>query len=476
MDSCFHGEDRWKIVCGSFSGVGRSAVELLYAGISCEVPYVLITECAENVGNLAQYSLILVGTRKNNCLLEQIVGETEIPEPGFLVRVMKSPFAENRQVAIVAGSDEAYTIYAAAHFTGSYLPFARQNEVPPEHMPYFRPLFSGPMKVYEVKKKPAFQRRGFWTWGHCIYDMWLFAQNMARLGMNELIVWNDYAPLNLSEFVECFHRYGIQVIFGYTFAWGENVDISSREQLEYWKNRMVSVYESQYEKASGDGIYFQSFTETKEQEMDGLEIASTVTKWVNEMCRAMLERWPELRIQFGLHATSVTDHLEAISKVDPRVEIIWEDCGAFPYSYNSRQNQGEEKMLSLTKQIAKLREGAPYGVVLKSQMCLDWTRFEHQKGPFLIGCSERYARKLKLDSVRAHWHDVQSYWIKNIGQYQRTLKCLGQASVYALVEDSMFEEGCFYPVALYAQMLWNPEECIEDVLQEVAQRSDVVLI
>ena len=45
----------------------------------------------------------------------------------------------------------------------------------------------------------------------------------------------------------------------------------------------------------------------------------------------ILEENPKLHIQFGLHASSVREHLEDISGVDDRVEIVWEDCGAFPF-------------------------------------------------------------------------------------------------------------------------------------------------
>lgn len=32
-------------------------------------------------------------------------------------------------------------------------------------------------------------------------------------------------------------------------------------------------------------------------------------------------------------ATSVAQKLDRIAQIDPRVRIVWEDCGAFPYAY-----------------------------------------------------------------------------------------------------------------------------------------------
>ena len=46
-------------------------------------------------------------------------------------------------------------------------------------------------------------------------------------------------------------------------------------------------------------------------------------------------------------------------------------------------------------------------------------------------------------------------------------------SVFALVEDGMFEENIMYPVALYAEMLWNCQSDPKSLMQEVALRSYV---
>ena len=60
-------------------------------------------------------------------------------------------------------------------------------------------------------------------------------------------------------------------------------------------------------------------------------IAETVVDFVNDTAGALLAKYPDLHIQFGLHAWSVKNHTEYIAKVDPRVYIVWENCGAFPF-------------------------------------------------------------------------------------------------------------------------------------------------
>jgi hypothetical protein len=39
------------------------------------------------------------------------------------------------------------------------------------------------------------------------------------LKLNQLIIWNDYMPLNVEEIIDYAHSYGIEVIFGYAWGW-----------------------------------------------------------------------------------------------------------------------------------------------------------------------------------------------------------------------------------------------------------------
>ena len=159
--------------------------------------------------------------------------------------------------------------------------------------------------------------------------------NMARLKLNEIVIWNDYAPLNAAEVVACAHDLGIRVIWGYAWGWDTKIDVhlSDETLLARLADEAVERFEREYAALPGDGIYFQSFTETTEQELDGRSIADVVVPWVNGICARILEKRPNLELQFGLHATSVAQKLDRIAQIDPRVRIVWEDCGAFPYAY-----------------------------------------------------------------------------------------------------------------------------------------------
>lgn len=45
----------------------------------------------------------------------------------------------------------------------------------------------------------------------------------------------------------------------------------------------------------------------------------------------------------------------------------------------------------------------------------------------------------------------------------------------SFLEDGMFEERIMYPVALYAEMLWDCHRDLETIAGEVPWRNDVVL-
>ena len=49
----------------------------------------------------------------------------------------------------------------------------------------------------------------------------------------------------------------------------------------------------------------------------------------------------------------------------------------------------------------------------------------------------------------------------------------GELMLTALVEDGMFEENIMYPVALYAEMLWDAEADLDTLMSEVALRAYV---
>ncbi len=214
---------------------------------------------------------------------------------------------------IITGSDTNGVLYGAVDFEGKYLSQAPYTN---EHSPYYKRLFYNNMPEYEKSSSPSIKNRAFWTWGHVIYDYQGFIDNMTRLKLNMIVIWNDFIPVNAKDIVAYAHSNGIKVIWGYSWAWGVDVDIDNENDLNKWTDIVLSEYENKYAPIGGDGIYFQSFTETEDEMLGGVLIAEAVTKWVNKICGRLLEKYPELEIQFGLHATSVKNKLEFLRRLN----------------------------------------------------------------------------------------------------------------------------------------------------------------
>ena len=399
--------------------------------------------------------------------------EDHVPAHGYRVAVGEPE--DGRQLARILGADDAALMHGCMDFVGRYLGQARLARRT-AHPYYFNPLFAeAPLPPTDYISAPSIAHRGLWTWGLAIYDWRGYLENMARLRLNEVVIWNDFAPVNGREIVQRAHELGIKVIWGYAWGWDTAMRLDVSEEAV---QGIIAAYEREYAPLGGDGIYFQSFTETGSETLDGRLIAEAVTEFVNRTAGRLLERRPGLRLQFGLHANSVKNRLEYIARVDPRVAIIWENCGDFPYHSLPDRVGDPAGTRAFTDRLLALRPGAPTGAVLKSMTQLDWGRFEHQTGPALLGCASESAISARLPLARQVWRYVQGEWLAH-GE-----KCLETARQYAsqentalynLLEDGLFERGIPLPAALFAESLWDCSRDWRDILRETAQRPDIVM-
>ena len=170
---------------------------------------------------------------------------------------------------------------------------------------------------------------------------------------------------------------------------------------------VLETYRTQYADLDCDGIYFQSFTEYMPEELGGVSVAEAVVGLVNEVGGEVLEEYEDLQILFGLHVDCALLRLDAIQKTDSRISIIWEEVGAFPYHYMPHQIYGFEKPKEHTRKIRDLREDG-FGVVLKGVICLDWSTFQHQRGAFSMGVSNRKYTAQKAGEKREILRYIQA--------------------------------------------------------------------
>ncbi|MBQ8641059.1 MAG: hypothetical protein IJ480_02480 [Clostridia bacterium] len=460
---------QWNILCGRYDGLEKRAAHRLKACIeehldlTAPVGVLDITDCA----SLPEGRNIFLGVADENPYAPHM--GTGKPEEYAITVTDTDP-----QTISITGSDENGLLYGVVDFIGQYIPNAQY--VGRHQSPYYtRPLFTdAPMPPCQKTSSPAIARRGLWTWGHTITDYRGYIDNMVTAKLNMLVIWNS---LRAKDVVDYAHANGVKLLYG--FAWGWGTDNHTPEGIRYaleHKQDVVDEYLRDWAPLGCDGIYFQSFTETAHEKIGDILIADAVTGYVNHIADEIWKHTPGVTIQFGLHASSVNRKLDFIARTDPRIEIIWEDCGAFPFAYTP-DRIGEDDFsdtLALAEDISTLR-GADdrFGCVFKGLICLDWNKFRYPARPYLIGEASAALQNARLSEKRPIWRYVQAHWMTNAWYAQTTFRHLcdqknGDFTALALVEDGMFESALWFPVLLYGELLWDPHTDTRQILQKTA--------
>ena len=483
-----HEGTRWSLLYGSYEGVEKFAIDEAQRYFQSCLPYVMRVECAGKNGaatpeKLAGH-LLIVGTKENNPLAAQLIDKGLIERPrgpeGYTLKCMESPWNPSSRIVAVVGSDAAGVLYGVERLVLTILP----DLVAPPNPAKVREHIDN-LPFFAVSEQPKIANRGIWTWGYVIYDYRRFIDNMARLRMNMLTIWNDELPVNIRDVVAHAHSRGVKVILGFEWGWGkEELDLSNKNDRRKIRDDVIGRYESDYAGLGIDGIYFQTLTEHSDKVKGTLSMAALAKDLVNETAGELLSKYPGLLIQFGLHATSIGDRYEDLSGLDSRVTIVWEDAGDIPFSYNlaSTKNvsykkpetwvDSSEKTLEYSKRIAGLRGGKDeFAIVAKGWTCLDWdAEFENHES-FILGERDAFFIRQRLDVKRRHWDKVNALWLTHyktaIAYYREMIKChQGQLTVCALVEDGLFEAEIQPSVAIFAGTVWDPVRPEEETLQD----------
>lgn len=447
----------------------KQAVEELSAVIAEYTREYPLSFAYENGKDLSDYKCIYIGTKASNPYIRVHSKDILSKAEEYVIRV------ENN-VAVIEGYDDAGALYGALDFYNKYIVKHEHRDKPP----YWRNfLEEDTLPDFLHTSAPSVKERGLWTWGHVIYDYREYLHNMMKLKMNRVVIWNDFVPTNANEIVAFAHARNIKVIWGFAWLWDTNCGRIDIRNLEACPREIFEKYETEYAGIDGDGIYFQTFTEWKDDAIEGVNIASAATDLVNRTAALFYEKYPEMEIQFGLHATSVKNHLDVIGTVDPRIRIVWEDCGAFPFAYSPNDVADFDGTKEFVRRISRLRSTDDrFGVVTKGLVNLDWLKFEHLTGPQTIGVSTRSLKASCLEEKQKIWRYIQAGWLVNADkahEMTREMQCLknGDLSILALVEDGLFEEKIMYPVALFSEVLWDCNSTLNTIMNEVALRSYV---
>ena len=470
-----------KIIYSDYQGVEKKAIELVNKEVGSIIlrdkgVYTIFVLPLEKDGAEINQNVIVIGKWENNETVRRYVKEDEIPENGYLVKVFDNPENPDLKITILTGLTSQNVYYAAVDYVDNYLPFAAKNISNRIQSEYN--TFDDKIPDYQNASAPKSKKRSIFTWGQPINDYREYIDNAARCKINQIIIWNDFLPINAKDVVDYAHEYEIELIWGFQWGWGTDCSKVDLTRLDDIKENVVKNFKENY-MSSGDGIYFQSFTEIHREEIGGILIADAVVRLVNETAKEIYKLKPDIHIQFGLHAMSVKDRLEFIEKVDKRIEIVWEDCGSFPYNYIPKVQTEEEykNTLDFTDKIIALRDNGKTGLVYKGLMTLDWNHFEHQSGPYILGVNSEKTKKEDLDFLTPMWRYFTSDWI-TYGKYAYDFTKNIHESGYDNINLNVAAQlagGIWFPFALLTEILWNTDESYEEILSKVLKRKNIIM-
>ena len=193
-----HGGARWTLVYGRYHGEQRFAVDELQRVVQRHLPYVLETCEGVESSLRGERHLLLAGTPADNVLIAELVSGKALAAPegdgGYSLAALESPWGAGRKVLAVAGSDPAGVLHGVTDLNARVLTAGLTPEDPRDMRKALDEV-----RPFALADRPAIENRGIWTWGYVIYDYRRFIDNMARLKMNMLIVWNDCAPVNAAD-------------------------------------------------------------------------------------------------------------------------------------------------------------------------------------------------------------------------------------------------------------------------------------
>lgn len=420
------------------------------------------------------YRCFYVGTKKDNAYIAA-------NSRALLTKPEEYAICVENDTVMIEGFDDAGVLYGCVDFYAKYI-IPTEFDDPEKNRGaghYWRNVLEQPLTDFFCTSAPGVQNRGIWTWGHVIYDYRAFIDNMVKLKMNTIIIWNDFVPVNAKEMIEYAHDSAVKVIWGFAWGWDNGCQNLSLKTLSDQTDNIFVKFQKEFAHLPIDGIYFQSITEVDTEEIGGVSVADAVVGFVNNTAKLFFDAKPNLELQFGLHATSVKNRLSMIRRVDPRIRIVWEDCGAFPFNYIPEELGNFDETKDFTRRIANLRGGDDkFGVVTKAFTTLDWSCFVHVDGPIHLGVSSQGIQANRTARKAKDWRYFQAYWMRNGAKALEMVKTMADAKsgdmyVTALVEDGVFEKNLMYPVALYGEMLWDCNAPFEELLSLVALRMDV---
>ena len=477
----------WKVVYSSAEGPEGRALETLTERIG---PYFLreghlatamVLPLEKDGGEpvKGKRDIIVVGVPSANATLRGYLGgppssatdadaQKRVPPGGYLIKTLHE---KGRNIVLIAGDSPEAVLWATFDFLDVVAP-SLESEISSQHGRYAGMFFRAEkIPGYECRRAPQTSVRSIFSWGHVVDDYRATFREMARARFNRAILWNDQLVVNARDVVTCAHSWGVKVYWG--FSWGWTLSGKDGKDLDFGKlaDDIVAEWRRMWKPMGGDGIYFQSFTETSKREIGGRSIPEAVTELVNAVSARIRAEAPGTDIVFGLHSNSMKREgaEEAIAKVDPSLEILWENCGGFPFW--ETDGKVEPPDVAFCDRILALNPSV--GLAWKAQLRMDWRNYVPPAGPFMLGCAgEKLLARDRAVTV-PRYASFDEDWILNgrlAYDFVRHIRAGGHPPKEF---NAVAEYNPPYGFATHcqAELFWNSEDPWEEIAKRARMRA-----
>ena len=466
----------WKVVYSSAEGPQGRALETLTERLG---PYflreghtatALVLPLEKDGGAPVARSRdsIVVGIPRENATLRRYLRDAAVPPGGYIIRTFNE---KGRNIVLLAGDTPEAVLWATFDLLDVVAP-TLESKVSSQHGRYAGMFFRAEkVPEFECRRQPQTPVRSIFSWGHVIDDCRTTFREMARARLNRAILWNDRQVVNARDVVACAHSWGVKVFWG--FSWGWTLSGKDAEGLDFEKlaDDIVAEWRRVWKPMGGDGIYFQSFTETNKKTIGGRSIPEAVTEFVNAVAKRIRAESPGTEIVFGLHSNSMKREgaAEAIAKVDPSLEILWENCGGFPFwETNGKVAPPDVKFCD---RILALNPSV--GLAWKAQLRMDWKNYRSPAGPFMLGCAgERLLARDRAVTV-PRYASFDEDWILN-GRLAYDLVRHVRAGANPPKElNAVAEYNPPFGFATHcqAELFWNSDDSWEEIAKRARMRA-----
>lgn len=467
----------WEILYSSTNRIELNALALLYAETGNRIlrdqdVYALHTlACRKAEETLPEKNALVIGTIGENPVLRRFIRADDVPPHGFRIRTAVNPEHADKQLILIAGDGPREVLYGVTAFLDDLIPSVLPEDG--DGIRYAAGLFQDAFPEMDFADAPQTLVRSVFTWGHPVGQYSEYFKNLARLKFNRVYLWNEYPPVNAAEVAEEAHGWGIEVIWGFSWGWSTSCGQADLNRLDALSDAVADEWRKIWSTLPGDGIYFQSFTELNTDRIGGRSIAECVTELVNRTAEKILAERPDLKIVYGLHAISVRDRLDVIAGTDPRLEILWEDCGGFPYKLCIPEDAGRDRTFTR----ALLAQKRDMGLVFKCQLMQKWSDFAHQSGPYIEGRNGSETARHDIAVTAPMWRNYDALWLrKGPAAYDLAKMIHAEGGEYIEMNLAAQLNGPVrLPTALTAELFWNTSAPYDEILRKVILRNYVSL-